>query len=271
MKKDYTEIDKKAFELFKQGISLTKISKEFNIDRGNLSKRLKEKYDIKTIPCGRKYHCNDGAFSDIKTEQQAYWIGFLLADGCVRNDKNIIEVALAEKDKEHLNKLNLFLNSTYKITPRNTRSQKNGKSFLSYRTYFISKQICYDLSKYGCIENKTYKNSFFPSFNNEILDSACVRGFFDGDGSIGLINHDKNKIGRATITCYSKDILKQIYNILSKYINIKFIIYDSHNTRTPSLYFNKNDAMAVLHFLYDNSTIYLERKYNIFTKHIAVY
>lgn len=265
MKKDYTEIDKKALEMFKKGMSLTKISTELKTDRGRLTKRLKDNFDINITPNGRKYHCNDNAFSNIRTEEQAYWLGFLLADGCIRNDRYIVDVTLAERDKNHLVKLNCFLNSDYKITSRQTKYKKDGKEFASYRTYFISKQICTDLATYGCVENKTYKNSYFPDFKNKDLNRACIRGFFDGDGSICIANKNKGRIDKITITSYSIDILKKIYEILNRYISIdKIVIYDSNGKRTPSLYFSATKAQKVLDFLYTDSTVYLERKYHTY-------
>lgn len=41
-------------------------------------------------------------FKKIDTEEKAYWLGFLYADGCVGSKEAKIELGLAEKDFNHL-------------------------------------------------------------------------------------------------------------------------------------------------------------------------
>jgi hypothetical protein len=45
----------------------------------------------------KKYTKNDEFFKIIDTEEKAYWLGAMYADGCVRNDKNIF---FTSKDKD---------------------------------------------------------------------------------------------------------------------------------------------------------------------------
>lgn len=264
MKKDYSEIDKIAIEMFTNGVSLTKISKELKVCRGDLAIRLKNKYNIKTNPGGRKYHCNDDVFQDIKSEEQAYWLGFLMADGCIRNKQNIVEILLAEKDKGHLDKFRLFTKSDYNIFKKNTKL--NGNNFVSYRTYVVSKKMLNDLSKYGCIENKTYKLDTIPFFNDYNLDRSFIRGYFDGDGFVS-INKDSSRLLKVGFTSYSNKTLLKIYEIASKYIGDLTITM--HKRRKDSLgnynmCFNVESSKKILFFMYDNSSVYLDRKYHLY-------
>ena len=50
-------------------------------------------------------------FNKIETEKQAYWLGFLYADGCVsyQNWNNQIELSLQERDLHHLEKFRSFI------------------------------------------------------------------------------------------------------------------------------------------------------------------
>lgn len=41
-------------------------------------------------------------FENIDTEEKAYWLGFLYADGYVNANEDKIELCLAEKDFHHL-------------------------------------------------------------------------------------------------------------------------------------------------------------------------
>lgn len=257
----YDEIDKIALNMFNSGNSLIQISRELHIDRGKLSKRMKEKFNIKIVPDGRKYKCDDFIFSSIDSEEKAYWLGFIMADGCIRNDRNIVEVALAEKDKNHLLKLNKFLSSTYKISERNTLLK--GKCFKSYRTYFVSKQIIKDLAKYDCVENKTYKIFTVYEFNNFNLDRAYIRGLFDGDGSLSVIKNS-SRISKLTFTSHTESMLLSIIMVIEKYMGtLKYKIY-SRSKGSYSVQFSMDSVRKVLYFMYNNSSIYLDRKYHIY-------
>src|SRR5271166_7037406 len=61
---------------------------------------------------------NHSIFETIDSEEKAYWLGFLLADGSIQVRKNvqkIVKLALAIEDKEHLEKFKKFVNSKLAI------------------------------------------------------------------------------------------------------------------------------------------------------------
>lgn len=258
---NYEELDRIAYEKFKSGESLTKISKDLKTCRGRLSKRLKSKYGVDIIPDGRKYSCNNNAFSSIDNEYAAYWLGFLLADGCVRNNQYLVELCLAEKDKGHLLKFKEFLKSDYKIIGK--QSSIGNKTYRSCRTYVVSKQIVEDLAKYGCVQRKTYIEQPLPRFYDYDLDRALIRGFFDGDGSV-LTKKNKPTVSRVSFTAYTENTLKDIVSFIEQYTGE--LTYKIH-MRSPGSYnvnFNMDSARKVLFFMYNNSSIYLDRKYHIY-------
>lgn len=263
--KNFDDLDKVALEKFKNGESLTSISKELKVDRTRMTRRLKNKFGIEPILHGRKYSCNDKFFSNINSEKKAYWLGFIFADGCIRNSQNLLEICLAEKDVEHIKKFNSDISSTYKIYKRS--SKLNNKVFYSYRLYVVSKQILRDISKFNCIENKTYLATEIYNFNDYELNRAFLRGIFDGDGSISI---DKRKPGsricKASLTSISDTILMQYIKIAEKCLDckIKYKIY-KRSEGSYSLQLNdKNTRDTLLDFLYKDATIYLDRKYNIY-------
>lgn len=53
----------------------------------------------------RKYILNQNFFDDIDTEEKAYWLGFLYADGYNNEKRKEVKIRLAIKDEEHLLKL----------------------------------------------------------------------------------------------------------------------------------------------------------------------
>ena len=50
----------------------------------------------------RKYEFDFNYFENIDTEEKAYWLGFLYADGCVT--PNTVRVELQASDKKHIEK-----------------------------------------------------------------------------------------------------------------------------------------------------------------------
>jgi hypothetical protein len=58
---------------------------------------------------------NSSAFTDIATEEQVYWLGFLAADGSVKN-RHALVVHLAGYDRDHLLRLRRFLVSEHAIS-----------------------------------------------------------------------------------------------------------------------------------------------------------
>src|SRR5690606_11965662 len=119
----------------------------------------------------RKYNVNDDFFDLIDTEEKAYWLGFLSADGCITRG-NILKVRLAKYDENHLSKFLKSLKSDNKIY-----RDKN-----SVEIQISSQKLCDDLTRIGITRNKslTIKPINLPT---EIYRHYW-RGIFDGDGSI---------------------------------------------------------------------------------------
>ena len=64
---------------YKSGLSLTKISEKYSLDRHTLARYLKAAGLTITK---RKYSLNEYIFETI-TPESAYWLGFIAADGCI--------------------------------------------------------------------------------------------------------------------------------------------------------------------------------------------
>lgn len=83
----------KIVELKKQGKGVTEIGRLLNLDRGQISKKLKELgYSTERNPIQKDI------FSIIDSEEKAYWLGFLYADGYINKIQGQVAVALKEED-----------------------------------------------------------------------------------------------------------------------------------------------------------------------------
>ena len=52
---------------------------------------------------------NRHIFDNIDSAEKAYWLGFIVADGYLNDDKNMLRIKLGDKDKIHLEKFINFL------------------------------------------------------------------------------------------------------------------------------------------------------------------
>ena len=158
----------RAKELYSQGKSLRAIAEELNINRKSLSKKLKKDGIIirdpnkNNIPKSKRIHSvNESVFEIIDTEEKAYWLGFLYADGYVGDNR--LELALQAKDLEHLVKFKEFMESEHVL-----EFKKNANA---YRIGIGSKKICSDLTNLGCYKAKSLTLQF-PS--KDIVISSLV-------------------------------------------------------------------------------------------------
>lgn len=268
----YPEWIEQAEDLYKKGISFTKIGEILQVNRKLVSYYLQKKgyipnhkYISKSYVVQKtKKEIDDNIFEIIDTEEKAYWLGFLYADGCVYEKNNGIELGLKESDYIHLVKFKNFLKSEHKICKKS--KIMNGKEYIGYRIHFSSKKMKSDLIQKGCIPNKTYFLNF-PTYDivPKYLMKHFIRGYLEGDGCI--VNNKNKKVSVELIGT------EQFLLGVTKFLNIEGHIYEFCPPKKYDKKFSISGikAMKILHFLYDDATIYLDRKYILFQKFAQLY
>ena len=81
---------------------------KYGINKKTLTRYLKER-NIPIIQNFGAYSINEKVFEKIDSEEKAYWLGFLYADGFVGAKNNQIGLGVALKDINHLEKYKQFL------------------------------------------------------------------------------------------------------------------------------------------------------------------
>ncbi len=257
--KEYKEKLNKAIKLYNSGISTNEVSRIFKMDRAIFRENLRENGFILT---DKNYNpkINRNIFNKIETEEQAYWLGFLYADGYVSKSDNRIELIL--KDREHVEKFSDFL-GLEKERIKERKIKLFEKIFLEYRLSFRNIEIHKDLIEKGCTPQKSLTLSF-PKDNivPVSLLNHFVRGYFDGDGSLGIYNNGKKYEKKYCLISLNgtKEFLDNIKNIYNLPNNKYSMDGKAYRYATTSYDFVK----FFLNSLYKDSKIYLDRKYNIF-------
>lgn len=214
-----------------------------------------------------KYYYDKDFFQNIDTEEKAYWLGFLYADGCInqqyRNGKlksMHLEIGLSQKDKAHLVKFKECLHSNVPI--KNKLSKLDGKLYESSRIAVCCTKLCRDLCTKGCTPQKSLTLKF-PNCNiipNELI-KHFIRGYFDGDGCVSVSNNiiTINFVGTMEMLS-GISIFLQKNNIIYK----NPTIYQKGNAFEMFIY-GADIVKQIFLFLYKDSSVYLERKYNKFS------
>jgi intein-encoded DNA endonuclease-like protein len=194
---------------------------------------------------------NQNVFNKIDSEEKAYWLGFLYADGTVRSREgdNQIELSLQESDYNHLEKFRKFIENNNKIAYR--KKQK------AYRYCVRSKQIKQDLIKLGCTPKKSL-TLIFPT-KEQVPDQYLrhfVRGYTDGDGSLcvtkgkmhyELLGTENFLIGLQERT---NDLFNATIHINHPGSEVKRIVLGA-----------AKQVKDICDWLYKDSNVYLDRKY----------
>lgn len=206
----------------------------------------------------RKYDINKTFFDKIDTEEKAYFLGFLYADGYNNTDRNSVNLSLKEDDKEILEKLNNLLQPT---KPLQYVRIKATNSSNQWRLVIANKHISKRLIDLGCDKSKTYTLEF-PKEKQvpKHLVRHFVRGYFDGDGWVG----EKAICIVSTLNfCNSlSEILKEQFNI-NCYIRAR---HPERNNTIRMLELNRKSARKFLKWIYKDSNIHLQRKYERYLK-----
>ena len=217
------------------------------------------------------YICDYDYFHTINTEDKAYWLGFLSADGWIYTNKKTgscdIGVELQYSDIKHLEKLNKCLNSNYLITDRwrpcLISSTDPTKPHHTCTLRIFSTIMYEDLIDKGFTNNKSFDYSM-PKIDNDFVRDY-VRGYFDGNGCFTSTNHSCS----VRICTASKQLSHDFTDILNTmgfnptvYINIT-------EYGTPVYYISltrHNEQLDFLDWIYKDSHMYLDRKYNKYIK-----
>ena len=267
------DIEKDIIPLIEKGYTLTDISKIVHNSRQTLAFNLK-KCGYEVINRATETKFNENVFDCIDTEEKAYWLGFMYADGCIythienKRSGYPIELCLSIHDINHLYKFSKFLG--FKKDRVSVGKSKCGdKIFYRCRCVFANKHLWNVLNNYGCTPNKSLTLKFpDPNIfqgNQEILIKHFIRGYIDGDGSISYTFY-KNKKGKKKYWATSSvlgtiDFLDE----MCKYLNINNKHFHPNTKKcgckTYVVNFFQEETQKIIHELYENSTVYLERKY----------
>lgn len=272
-----TDDEKKTItELYQQGFGAPAISLKTGIKTGRISYYIGKYVGSRTCSeAAKKYYCNENFFETIDTEEKAYWLGFLYADGYVTKSGpyncGTVGIALKNDDKKHLEKFACSLGANNPIYTYKVSSGYSPNTVYS-RITIKSSKLFNDAIKQGIFEHKT-KILQAPLHVPAELKHHFIRGYFDGDGSITRCLKRRRPGKPKNGLDYSIKIegVVPILDYIKKFIHenniatIRRYYQRRKNGSTYNIDFAGNQQVLKFYkALYKESHIWLDRKYDRF-------
>jgi transposase-like protein len=243
-----------AKRLYVDGFSQKEVGEFLKVDKQVVKRTLKKmgvEPRSQTVRA-RRHSLNTRFFQFIDTEEKAYWLGFLAADGNVSKCRgnNAITLGLSAKDLAHVE---LFAKAIGTSAP--IRRARSGKGTECAVLSIYCQEMVVDLAQVGIVPCKSLTAKAWNG--PEELMAHYWRGVFDGDGSIFL---GKQQWGMGL--CGSEEMMKQFSSYL-----------EHHGLAGLTTYFRKGiwhlgftgrpRCRAIADLLYSRATVYLPRKYEL--------
>lgn len=200
----------------------------------------KLKFTGRSNPNTRYMNLDDNFFKHIDSEAKAYLLGWIASDGTI--NKSGFTIAIHEKDLSTLISLRNIIDKDLKITNKD----ENLKS-LSINSKTITNDLCNLL---GINPGKKSHTISWPFLENEKLQWAFLRGYFDGDGYVSYV--DSSHSPSCGVSSSSDSFRQSI---------IDFCKIPCSNS-VISLKWTGNNALDFLGKIYEDANYYLPRKRN---------
>ena len=251
-----------------QPMTMKQIEDKYELSHPTMTKILKD------VPKYTKAKLNnpnmkEHFFQEIDEEAKAYFLGLLISDGNVFKDNTgrqaSISITLDLKDEYMLEKFKEVLQA-------NTSVGHDGRGCgqIAVRSNIMAE----DLAKYGVVPRKSY-NTYLPLISKEMMPHL-IRGIFDGDGSImakpNPSNDGHNRFLHSISFCGTHQLMEDISNYILENLGIKTAVYDYKDRNLSELKIQNIDNIAKFgYWIYRNSTIFLNRKKDIFNDFLKHY
>lgn len=254
-----------AKQIYDETKSFRKTAKYFDVCSDtiiNIFKRNNIEYNIPI-----RYDCDhDFFFKD--NEESFYLAGFIAADGCLKQRANHFElfIGLSKHDKDFLEKIKNTLKSNAPIKDYLIKNSKRNivwNDSWSSQFYITSKKIFDDLARFNIVPRKSLIYTFPEWLKNHELKHHFMRGYSDGDGSFYLSGRN-DKIKQLHFYLLGTiSFLEQYEVLLRKECDLKEKKIRFFNKIGRLEYGGNFITKKIANYLYKDSTIYLERKYNL--------
>jgi len=238
-------------------MSLREMARKLPFGRTSICKWAKELglFTLKNI-------VNEDYFT-VWNSDMAYILGFIFADGNIAWDLEksyrALTITAAEKDKAHLEKMRVILESTKPLLHSNSTN--------SNRLIVNSVKMCKDLMSLGVIPRKSLIKEF-PIIPKEYT-SHFIRGYVDGNGTVRYNDRKISPYFEISICSGSNKFLEELSKVVELNLGIKCNVKNVRNN-VYLLRYTCSKGMQFAKWIYNNQNLCLSRKYKNYEKALNV-
>lgn len=243
-------------EMYKSGKLLEEIADELQTTRATVSRLIKKSgVEIDRFT----YHFNEHYFDNIDSQDKAYILGLLWADGHNRSDKGSVILELQAEDKQLLESINEITGNERPLR-RVALSEKNPNWKDQYNLLWQSKHLSSVLSGYGMCQRKSLVLEF-PKWMNQELYPHFIRGYLDGDGCVCYMP----KSNKLQVSMIGTRMFLEVVHEICKTIGVK--TYITHDKRANEVICQLSipsniGSVSFLNWVYKDANLKMNRKYN---------
>lgn len=249
---------------YNEGYGLEAIGKEFGCTASNIKKHFRRAgVRIKSVR-DYSYPVDEHFFDVIDTEEKAYTLGFLMADGC--NSPHIPVLRLAITDRDVLEMMAAAMGFG---GPIKTKQREDHKPI--HVMNIGSRVMCDALVRAGCGYRKTY-HATYPdrAVVPEHLERHLIRGWNDGDGTITR-NTSRGSWSSRIVGTHA--VCLGLQDAVRRHLGFDGQVYPVHDSGkhvTHAFDAGKPaNLRRYLDWLYADATIYLPRKRDKYLEFLA--
>lgn len=243
---------------FNQRMSANAIGKVYGVDGATIGTNMKRMgFQLRHVGSSERpnaiWHTDATFFDEIDTEKKAYVLGFIIADGSIAKNGTLM-FANQEEDRDVIEKIRDALRCNAPIRRKEFEASRPQVLFSIH-----CKQYQDALAAMGIDNRKTYTlemSNVLPFIPND-LERHLLRGMFDGDGGLGLYHYPYFKKHSAALTYTGRlnvcEYVRDKFGLSTKLMHEKGEFYSVRSAC-------RADIIRIGHYLYDNATIYMDRK-----------
>jgi hypothetical protein len=209
----------------------------------------------------RKYNVDFDYFKNWSVEM-AYLLGFICADGHIATSRNSLLIQLHKKDKYILENFMKFMKFEGKLYDYSSKT--------TCTLHISSKEITQDLMNFGLTRHKSQELKWIEQLPEEYV-SHFIRGYFDGDGHVGLAQaHNPNNKNLILKLVSTLPFIQRLKLEFKKHYGSECGSIIDNNTYYELVYTGSNHTKSFLDWIYKDSTeeTRLKRKYDIYNEFI---
>lgn len=207
-------------------------------------------------------------FLNEDSELRSYFLGLFVSDGWIDAQGS---VRVSSSDRQIISDLATATDYINKITETRNRRYKGAPGF----TGTIQYRLSYAGPIFEIMSSLSFKpektgNEFIPAGISGETFHHFVRGLSDGDGSFGIYKDRKCELLKWGLSCESASFLREIHSSLVELSVVAGGAVSPGDTK-QQLQFGHADAVRLGKWMYQDSTIQLDRKYKIWLAGTEVY